>query len=285
MRHMLRRTPVLLAGLLCSPAWAAESYQGCTGFINAIPTTISTPGTWCLRTNFSTLMTSGAAITVNASNVVIDGNGFYINGLEAGAGSTARGIHALNRVNVTVRDVRVRGFYIGVQLSGGAGYQVEDNLIDLSRYMGINVTGDANRVQGNRVLNTGGATNQPYAYAIYAEADVIDNFVSSVSGATTSESTYPRGIYMSGVGTIARDNFVRGVEPRGAGSAKSLWAAGTQQSILENQVTSDKGPASVAGWGILGSGTASTICRGNDVVNHQFAVTDCDVSSGDNYHY
>lgn len=275
-------TLALLASLACVPAFAAESYQGCTGFINAIPATITSSGTWCLRTNFSTSMTSGAAVTVNANDVTIDGNGFYLNAIEAGTSgwsvspTSARGIYALNRINVSVRDVRVRGFHVGIQLSGGAGHLVEDNQLTFNRFMGINVTGDANVVRDNRVENTGRAIGQMYAYGIYAQADVIDNFVLYVRGGT---DVSPRGIYMSGVGTTARGNYVREVIATGAGNAKALWAGGERQSVIKNQV------AGWGGWGIVGSGEASTFCRGNDVVSFTYAVVDCDVSSGDNYEY
>ena len=66
-------------------ALAAESYDNCTGFIDSLPATVSTQGTWCLRANLSTAMASGDAIAVAANNVTLDCNDFKIGGLAAGA--------------------------------------------------------------------------------------------------------------------------------------------------------------------------------------------------------
>src|SRR5690348_2627551 len=41
------------------PARAAQSYDNCTGFIDSVPATVSTQGTWCLRHDANTAITSG----------------------------------------------------------------------------------------------------------------------------------------------------------------------------------------------------------------------------------
>ena len=46
------------------PAAAAESYDSCLGFIDALPATITTQGTWCLRQNLDTSATSGNVIEI-----------------------------------------------------------------------------------------------------------------------------------------------------------------------------------------------------------------------------
>src|SRR5690606_27240382 len=38
---------------------AAQSYDSCTGFIESVPTTITTQGVWCFRKDLSTSVTSG----------------------------------------------------------------------------------------------------------------------------------------------------------------------------------------------------------------------------------
>ena len=42
----------------------AETLGSCAGFIDSVPATITTQGTWCLRKDLSTSIASGAAITV-----------------------------------------------------------------------------------------------------------------------------------------------------------------------------------------------------------------------------
>src|SRR5688572_20901601 len=93
---MIRLPHLLVLGLLAAvslaPARATESYDGCTGFIDSLPATISTPGTWCLRGHRYTSITSGAAIRITANNVTLDCNDFRLSGLGAGAGTLAVGI-------------------------------------------------------------------------------------------------------------------------------------------------------------------------------------------------
>ena len=58
----------LLAGVAAGPARGAQSYAGCTGFIDAVPASITTQGVWCLRGHRFTSQTSGAAISILADN-------------------------------------------------------------------------------------------------------------------------------------------------------------------------------------------------------------------------
>src|SRR5687768_16439274 len=117
---------VLLVAVHVAPAHAAESYDNCTGFIETLPATISTQGTWCLKHDVSTAITSGNAITIAANNVTLDCNDFKVGGLAAGDSSAANGVYAASRLNATVRQCGVRGFSQGIWLDG-AGHLVEDN--------------------------------------------------------------------------------------------------------------------------------------------------------------
>src|SRR4029079_7326065 len=107
--------------LITPDALAAQSYDNCTGYITVLPAIISTQGTWCLKQDLATAITSGAAITINTNNVTIDCNNFKLGGLAAGLGTNAYGVFANNRFNATVRHCNVRGFYVGVFLAGASG--------------------------------------------------------------------------------------------------------------------------------------------------------------------
>src|SRR5947207_15889634 len=119
------------------PAAAAESYDSCFGFIDALPATITTQGTWCLRQNLDTSATTGNMIEIQTNNVTIDCNGFRIRGSGGGPATGAVGIFANGRLNLTIRRCTVRGFSLGLQVTGGSDYIVENNLLDQSRYIGI----------------------------------------------------------------------------------------------------------------------------------------------------
>ena len=62
--------------------------------IATLPYTITAQGRYCLSTNLSTAITSGAAITINSDFVVLDLRGFKIGGGSAGPGTLAHGVYA-----------------------------------------------------------------------------------------------------------------------------------------------------------------------------------------------
>ena len=252
-------TALALGWLVLAPVHAAEDEDGCTGYIDALPATLASQGTWCLRDDLATGIASGAAITIATNNVTIDCHHFKIGGLAAGAGSNTDGIRALDRLNTTIRNCAIRGFRFGVSMSGN-GHVVEDNLFDNNLTIGIFVDGEpGNLVQRNRVHDTGGKTGNAYASGISANADVIDNTVAGVFAAAAN--TIPNGIELYGDGTQARGNEVRGLVVAGSGTASGITGYNKGQSIVDNHVTHSGG----AGWGISGIGTAYTICSRNQV--------------------
>lgn len=254
-------------------AHAAESYEGCTGFIDSLPATVSTQGVWCLRQNLSTAITTGAAITIATNNATIDCNNFKIGGLAAGSDSWAFGIQAEKRINAVVRNCNVRGFYIGIGLEGtGGGHLVEDNRLDNNLYGGIYVSGDNSRVLRNQVYDTGGRRGSITSFGIRASADIIDNTVSGVY--TDGETVFVLGIEVSADGHEARNNYVRGLVP-GAGSAMAMQANAFGASFTGNRVSSNS--HGTPGVGILGNGG---FCIDNTVYNYQSPYGQCLQESG-----
>ena len=81
-------------------ASAAESYDSCAGFIDTVPATITTQGTWCLRHNLSTSATGIHAIEIQNSNVTIDCNGFKIGNGPAGTNTNSVGIFSEGFANI-----------------------------------------------------------------------------------------------------------------------------------------------------------------------------------------
>ncbi|HEY0662082.1 MAG TPA: right-handed parallel beta-helix repeat-containing protein [Lysobacter sp.] len=268
----------LLAGLSVwsAPAYAAESYDNCTGFIDAVPATISTQGVWCLRQNLSTAITTGAAINITTNNVTIDCNDFKLGGLAAGDGSMAGGISAVNRQNVSVRRCGIRGFAIGINLEGGSGHLIEDNRIDNSLLVGVNVSGDNNRVQRNRVFDTGGGAAVQSRTGISAAADVIGNTVAGVF--TTVADTTVYGISLKGQGNEARGNRVRGLVPVDGGFATGLLASASGVTLADNRITGNSA-APISGTGINGT-AADTFCTGNTVVYFSNGYVGCNHAFG-----
>jgi hypothetical protein len=190
MIHMARwllAAALTLHLFLPTTARAAESYDACTNFIQVLPATIASAGTWCFSEHLTTSAVSGNAIKINADNVTIDCNGWRLDGVGGGAGTQTTGIGATARLNITVRNCHVRGFFYGAYLTGG-GHLVEDNLFEGNTYQGLQVRGDGSMVRRNRVLDTGGSSAIATAYGVvtYNSVDVIDNTVAGVMASTGS---------------------------------------------------------------------------------------------------
>ena len=133
--------------------------------ISKLPFTIKKPGAYCLKKNLSTIIPTGSAITINASNVVLDLNGRSLDGSGAGMGTTTVGIMAEKLQNVTVKNGIVRGFYIGIAFLDETPYAtsranvIEEIRADKNTFMGIFITGEGNVIRNNIVTGTGGTTN------------------------------------------------------------------------------------------------------------------------------
>ena len=159
--------PVMLAVAWGAVAARAETVD-CTP-ITALPAVITVQGIYCFTGNLQTAITSGNAIDIQTNNVTLDLNGFKLGNLAAGPGTTAVGIHATNRQNITIENGTIRGFFVGISLAGGGasqGHVVEDIRADQNTFVGIEVHGSGNIVRNNQVVATGGSTCCADAIAI-----------------------------------------------------------------------------------------------------------------------
>jgi len=246
-----------------APARAAESYDNCTGFITSLPAVISTQGTWCLKQDLTTAMTSGNAITIHASNVTVDCNDFKIGGLAAGTATETYGIAAHNLLNITVRHCNIRGFFAGAALWGefGGGHVIEDSRFDGNTYIGVLIAGDGSTVRRNRVLDTGGSTaasanGGAVGIAAQYSPDVLDNTVSGVT-ATSGTDGDATGISMlfnhaalgSIVGSSVKGNRVRGLFAAGSGSIAGFGSFQAEKIVLQDN--DFVGDASAGSTGIV----------------------------------
>jgi Right handed beta helix region len=252
-------------------AHAAESYDACTGTINALPATVSTPGTWCLKQNLATSAGTGAAITINGSDITLDCNGFKIDGSAAGAGTIARGVKAVSRSNLTVRNCAIRGFQYGVQIAGpdGGHHLVEHNAVSGNAYAGIWVEGDGSLVRDNQVTLTGGAPNSPHAFGIYARyiVDVLDNTVSGVAPTAGLAGTGV-GIYTYGnTGGTVSGNRVTGLVKTGTGPIRGIYNYQSSRVVMaRNNLTGD------ASVGSVGASCTNATSRAKDNVISGFVT-------------
>jgi parallel beta-helix repeat protein len=154
--------------------------------INSVPYTITSPGAYLLTKNLSYGPTSGAAITINSPNVILDFGGHFLASTFTQSNNigvlvsdvrnvtiengTATGFHygiflyngtqvpAKNAGHV-VEKMRLTNSYIGVWLNLGSGCLIQNNYIDAFGLTGTNAGvfvdgGVGNQVIRNQVLNS-----------------------------------------------------------------------------------------------------------------------------------
>ena len=275
--HALRLFAVLLlAGLYASPVHAAESYDNCTGFVTSLPATLSTQGTWCLKKDLSTSITSGAAITIGNNNVILDCNDFKVGGLAAGVGTITLGIYAIERVNTTVRNCNLRGFQFGMFLYGGRGQLIEDNRIEQSTVTGILVYGDGVTVRRNRVMDTGGRPDSQLSSGIdasFGSVSVTDNRIDGVTVTGSGGFGHVYGIDLnSGPADVTR-NFITNLVPATGGHAQGIRGNAVAPSNIHGNTVMNA--VTVTGWGIHGGANAA--CHGNTVSRYSTSTFACTV--------
>ena len=274
-----------LATLAPRTAHAAESYDNCTGFITSVPAVISTQGTWCLKQDLATAISNGNAITINTNNVTLDCNDFKLGGLAAGAGTTAYGVSAGSRLNVTIRHCNIRGFLVGVSFSGAgsAGHTVEDNRFDNNTYVGIFLGGDSSVIRRNRIFDTGGSTQAADATGIDAigSIDVVDNTISGViARAGGSGSAYGIGVG-SNVGGRIIGNGVRGLLKDGTGATFGIYNVSDDHlTVRDNDLVGD---ASAGSNGIKCDDSASS-ARDNTIGQFAGSIFVCSNDGGNVVH-
>lgn len=247
---------------------AAESYDNCKGFVDSLPATISTQGVWCLRKDLSTAMTSGNAIEIATHNVTLDCNGYKLGGLAAGEGTQTLGVYAGARLNTTVRNCNIRGFFIGVYLNGDGGHVVEDNRFDNNTYIGIFVNGDGSVVRRNQVLDTGGttiSTGEIIGIETWYDVDVLDNTVSAVTAPAPAGSGMPVGIRVHQSFGGINGNRVRGLlSDHGAKGIDTLSSGAPM--VSGNQLRGDDS-GDLFSIGVSCEGSTATRVRDNTIVD------------------
>jgi len=113
---LLSLTVAALALLSVAAAKAFETAQPVTATpITSIPFVISTSGNYYLPANLTGTAAAGAAITITASQVVLDLNGRTIS--DSTPTNFAYGILVFNQVDVTIQNGDIDNYYIGVFFS------------------------------------------------------------------------------------------------------------------------------------------------------------------------
>lgn len=253
----------LVVAMVCGTAFrafAADSYDSCTGFVDA-PNFIPKPGTWCLRQNLVTNITSGAAIWIKADHVTIDCNGFTLDNSVAGPGTGAAGVLSYGYSEIAVPNCAIQGFGTGIAVIGGTaingGYVIENNHLFRNRFGGISVEGYGSVIRGNIVVNTGGGPGANGASGISASGrvDVIDNIVDGVFGDNSLAAFQTLGIYYADAGSVnavvggkIEGNRVRNLTQKGSSPSEGIEVMGHGISVRDNLIGQS---SAIVGDGLL----------------------------------
>ncbi|WP_440772526.1 right-handed parallel beta-helix repeat-containing protein [Natronorubrum sp. DTA28] len=141
-------------------------------------TVISAPGTYLLDAD---LTDDSTAIEITSSDVVFDGQGHTIAGVDVDGDGPQYGIHVNGADNVTVEDVTVDGWDTGLYFSGSDGV-VADVLVEnggtgaeFANAHDNEVTNLTVRHTENRALTVGGFTHIPASGNIFTNVTAYDN--------------------------------------------------------------------------------------------------------------
>jgi hypothetical protein len=276
--------PVLAAALLLLGAMApravvaAEKSASCGSVIVSLPATIDTPGSWCLTANLTTNIVSGNAIAIAANNVVLDCNGFRIDGYGAGDTSSAVGISATGRRNITIRNCEVRGFLFGAYLDDqsqptSGRHLVEDNVFNQNHYVGVYVGGDGSTVRRNQVLQTQAPASGGAAFALETSGvvDIVDNTIYHVE-ATDAAAI---GILTNfNVGGTVRGNRIAWVGlDSGTGPVLAMrhQNASARMTIRGNVLSGDASAGSIG----IECNTTTDVTKSNSILGWDIAISEC----------
>jgi hypothetical protein len=212
----------------------ADETTFCNAFITSLPYNIVTQGHYCFDRNLSTVITSGAAITINVDFVVLDLNNFKLGGGSAGLGTSASGVKSNNHSNVTIRNGNIRGFRRGIWISGGTNHVIENNVLDGNTQYGVYMTDPL-----------GGSGTVPSGV-------VVRNNVISNTGGSTVDSTYAVAIYNwawngTAHSNLARDNVINGVFTTGG------TAVGINMRQADHNLINLGGASAATQWGTAGA--------------------------------
>jgi Periplasmic copper-binding protein (NosD) len=142
-----------LLPLASTNAWETASGVAGTAIVS-VPFIISVPGRYFLASNLTYVPTNGAAITINADEVILDLNGTSLHG--PGGSNSAIGVLVPSRHNVTIQNGDIDGFGLaGIELLANSAQNIVDNVRLNANQIGVLAdTGTLNIVK-NCVIDGG----------------------------------------------------------------------------------------------------------------------------------
>ncbi len=240
--------------------------------IASVPLIISVQGVYCLKKNLATSLASGSMIDIRTNNVTIDFNGFKLGGQAAGVNTTAYGVSAQDRRNITLRNGSILGFARAISLLGSppsnsSGHVVEDMLLDANRANALAVVGTGVVIRRNQIVNTAGPVVTEVIVDLQSgvvEDNVIAETRASIYYATALEVT-------SSDDVTVRRNFISNTFSTFQPSIGIRVGSSSRVIVSDNEISTVTSSDST-GHGI--SASSSTVyCRNNAIIGAKTAPT------------
>ncbi len=221
---------------------ASAQTENCTEIIS-LPVTIAVPGTYCLQRDLGMAITTLNAITINVENVVVDLNGFTLEGIRQtttqNVATTAKGIHAPFLNNITIRNGTVRGFLVGIDISG-FGTTVESIRAERNTSVGIRIEAQNGIIRNNTVFFTGGSAAVGVSAAgtgisfLGSGGRLLNNDVSDTFTIGTG-TDFASAIRVNGNSAVVENNRV--INPTTAPRTRGITIAGSDVLVVNNRIT------------------------------------------------
>jgi hypothetical protein len=239
---------MMMASVSILGARTARADSDCQFTIDALPVTLSSPGTYCLSSDLGYGGLS-PAVWIAASDVTLDLQGFTLAGTSGPASMTVGIFGAGDRTTVT--NGTITGFRNGVSLLLGSGARVLTVRAVANWYSGLAV-GAGGTVQGCEVLATGGSLDP--------------------------NDTIPVGIRAAGDGVVVADTLVSDMVAPPGGEAVAIaidegFGARVERNVIANAAVLDQT------WGIWSLGSGIEV-RDNLIVRFAYGMAFTAPSSG-----
>jgi len=150
-------------------------------------------------------------IVVERDNIVIDGAGYTLQGAWGGTG-----IDLTDRSNATIKNMEIKAFSRGIQLSGSSNNIIQGNNVTANTYYGIRLRdySNNNSVSGNNV------TNNYYGIWIYNSSD------NSVYRNDMTNNEYGVRLCSSSNNKIYHNNFLQNWNQVYSHASTNVWDDG-----------------------------------------------------------
>jgi len=243
-----------------------------------------------------------SAIVIERDNIIINGNGFAVEGMGA---MRSTGIKLIFRSNVTIINITIRNFYWAIWLDESSSNTISENNIAESNGMGVGVLNSSNNtISGNNITNCwdgiwlGISSNNKISRNNITNSRCGLHLAGSSNNIVNENSFVKSGLFVyDSYGNVVNDNMVNGkpliclegVSNTSVGEAGQVVLVRCDQVIVKGLNLSDTfmgvelwqtnntqimgnniAGNSLCGIGILNS--SSNIINGNNITNNGYGI-------------